>query len=153
MFYHGLGLYYKNNYAEAEGDFLRAYELAPELLPAQIGKALSDGMQHDAAGGTARLKETERKMNQRGVTDPEAMYKIAQAYAVLGDPSDALRMLRRSTSGGFFCYPYMARDPLLNTLRGSPEFVRTLQQARQRQQQFERRFGESAAANRNALQP
>ena len=140
VFYHGLGFYYKHEYPEAVSDFDRAYELAPELLQAQIGKALGDGLAGRAAGGLQRLHETERNMNMRGVSDPEAMYKIAQAYAVLGDRSNALRMLQRSTFGGFFCYAYIARDPLLDSLRHSPEFIRTLEQAQQRQQQFVHRF-------------
>ena len=150
VFYHGLGLYYKRGYAEAAGDFDRAFELAPELLQAQIGKALGDGLRHDASRGIARVKETERKMESRGVTDPEAMYKIAQAYAVLGDSGDALQTLQRSTSGGFFCYSYMSQDPLLRSLSGSQEFGRILEQARKRQQQFERRFGQNAGTNGNA---
>ncbi len=140
VFYHGFGSYYKNNLAEAEGDFDRAYELAPDLLPAQIGKSLSDGIDHHAETGISRLRETEHKMNVRGVNDPEAMYKVAQAYAVLGDRGDALRMLRRSTTGGFFPYSYIVRDPLLNALRNAPEFPQILEQGRQRQQQFQRRF-------------
>ena len=140
VFYHGLGSYYKHNYAEAASDFDRAYELAPDLLPAQIGKSLSEGIGHHTDSGIARLRETERKMNVQGVTDPEAMYKVAQAYAVLGDRSDALRMLQRSTVGGFFPYSYISRDPLLSALHNSPEFQQTLEQARQRQEQFQHRF-------------
>ncbi len=140
LFYHGLGSYYKHSYAEAAGDFDRAYELAPDLLQAQIGKALSDGLDHQRAHGLARLRDTELRMNTRGVSDSEAMYKIAQAYAVLGDRDAALRMLQRSTVGGFFCYSYIASDPLLDDLHGSPEFSRLLEQARQRELQFKRRF-------------
>jgi DNA-binding winged helix-turn-helix (wHTH) protein len=34
----------------------------------------------------------------------EAAYKIAQAYAVLGDKVSAIRLLRRSIESSFFCY-------------------------------------------------
>ncbi len=145
VFYHGFGSYYKHNYTEAAADFARSYELAPELLPAQIGEALLDGLHHRPAQGLARLREIELRMNARGVSDSEAMYKVAQAYAVLGDSASALRMLQRSTVGGFFCYSYIVHDPLLNSLRGLPELSRSLQQARQRQQQFEERFSRSAS--------
>lgn len=145
VFYHGFGSYYEHKYAEAAADFARAFELAPELLPAEAGEALLDGLHHQPAQGLARLHEVELRMNTSGVSDPEAMYKIAQAYAVLGDREAALRMLRRSTAGGFFCYAYIAHDPLLNALRGSPELSRLLEQVRQRQQQFEERFSRSAS--------
>jgi hypothetical protein len=68
------------------------------------------------------------------------MYKVAQAYAALGDKQAALQMLSRSTLGGFFCYDYIASDPLLNPLRGSAEFARVLGKAKQRNEQFKRRF-------------
>ncbi len=140
LFYHGFGSYYEGKYSEAAPDFERAYEMAPDLLPAQIGKALEDGLQHHVLVGLSRLRATESKMIASGVRDPEVMYKVAQAYAVLGDQEAALRMLQRSTVGGFFCYPYIVRDPLLKVLRSSPGFKSLLEQARQRQQQFEQRF-------------
>lgn len=145
VFYHGLGSYYKHDDMSALSDFDRAYELAPELLQAQIGRALSDALRNHTSEGITELRETERKMNMRGVTDPEAMYKIAQAYAVLGDGGDALRMLQRSIIGGFFCYSYISRDPLLNSVRSSPGFSAVLAQARKRHDQFERRFAPAAS--------
>jgi tetratricopeptide (TPR) repeat protein len=140
LFYHGFGLYYEHKYIDAKADFDRAFELAPELLQAQVGEALSDGLQNNTAQGISRLRETEDKMQMRGVRDPEAMYKVAQAYAVLGDNNAALQMLQRSIVGGFFCYDYFTVDPLLKTLQGSPEFAHLLDQAKLRQQQFQRRF-------------
>jgi hypothetical protein len=54
----------------------------------------------------------EAKINEHGVVDPEAMYKIAQAYASIGDKASALRVLRHSIENGFFPYLYVAADPL-----------------------------------------
>ena len=140
VFYHGLGSYYKHDLVEAQADFERAYELAPELLQAQIGKALADGLENHSSEGIAQLREIERLMKERGVRDPEAMYKVAQAYALLGDKDSALRMLDATTLGGFFCYDYFAADPLLDSLHGSAAFNRSLERAKQRQEQFARRF-------------
>ena len=69
------------------------------------------------------LRGLESRITERGVGDPEAAYKIAQAFAVLGDTSSALRMLHRSVESGFFSYPYIATDPLLNGLRREAQFV------------------------------
>ena len=145
LFYHGFGSYYKQNYDTALADFDRTFELAPELLQAQIGKALADGLRHHSTEGLARLGDTERKMKDRGVRDPEGMYKVAQAYALLGDNKSALRMLENTITGGFFCYDYISTDPLLKTLHGSSGFDRIMAQARERQQQFERRFSPPSA--------
>jgi len=74
------------------------------------------------------------------VTDPEGIYKIAQAYAVLGDKASALHMLRHSIGGGFFCYPYFVRDPVLQKIRNQPEFQTLMSQARQRHEEFKTSF-------------
>ncbi len=47
IFYRGFGLYYKGQLQEAAADFDRAYELQPDLLPAQVGAALSFGIRHE----------------------------------------------------------------------------------------------------------
>jgi serine/threonine protein kinase/TolB-like protein len=136
LFYHGFGEYYLGNYEQAARDFDRAYEMEPALLPADVGKALSYSIKHENEQGLKLLHETEDRIERQGVTDSEGIYKVAQAYAVLGDKVAALHMLRLSIGGGFFCYPYFVRDPLLQNLRNEPEFQTLMDQARQRHDQF-----------------
>jgi serine/threonine protein kinase/TolB-like protein/Tfp pilus assembly protein PilF len=140
LFYHGFVEYYLNNYAQAAKDFDRAFEMEPSLLPANVGKALSYSIKHDNAHGLKLLHETEDRIEELGVTDPEGIYKIAQAYAVLGDKASALHMLRHSIGGGFFCYPYFVRDPVLQKIRNEPEFQTLMSQARQRHEEFKTSF-------------
>jgi tetratricopeptide (TPR) repeat protein len=139
LFYRGFGEFYKRDFEHSAQDFDRANELDPNLY-AQIGKALSDSIGHHAAEGRAILRSAETKIIERGVGDPEAEYKIAQAYAVLGDKAAALSALRRSVESGFFCYPYVAADPLLNSLREENDFPPILELARQRYKAFKRAF-------------
>ena len=82
-----------------------------------------------------------RGESRRGVGDPEATYKIAEAYAVLGDKTSAMRALRTSVESGFFSYPYIAKDPLLSDLHSEPEFAHILNKARQRYEAFRSSFG------------
>jgi DNA-binding winged helix-turn-helix (wHTH) protein/TolB-like protein len=139
LFYRGLGEYYQNNLQLAAKDFDQAYAMEVSLYT-QIGKALSASMMHRETDGLQILHALESKIAERGVGDPEATYKIAQAYAVLGDKASALRILRRSVESGFFCYPYFTTDPLLNSLRGEPEFKSILEIARLRHESFKRVF-------------
>jgi tetratricopeptide (TPR) repeat protein len=139
LFYRGFGEFHEKQFDQAARDFDRAYELDPTLY-AGIGKALSDFIQQHKAEGLDLLRELESKIRQRGVGDPEAIYKIAQAYAVLGDKTSALRMLRMSVEAGFFSYPYIARDPLLSDLHGAAEFAQVLNVARQRYEAFKNSF-------------
>jgi DNA-binding winged helix-turn-helix (wHTH) protein/TolB-like protein len=135
-FYRGFAEYYQKNWDKAAKHFDHAWELDHSLFHALIGKALSLGIRHQTSEGLAILRQVETKINQRGVGDPEASYKIAQAYAVLGDKAAALRVLRHSIDSGFFSYPYFLTDPLLDNLRNEPEFSRLVNAARQRHQAF-----------------
>jgi len=135
-FYRGFGEYYQGNRQEAATRFDHALELDPTLFQAQIGKALSLGIRGSPSEGLLMLRQVEAKITQREVGDPEAMYKIAQGYAVLGDPASALRVFKRSVESGFFPYPYLLTDPHLDSLRNEPEFGRLVEAARRRHEAF-----------------
>ncbi|HZS07043.1 MAG TPA: tetratricopeptide repeat protein [Blastocatellia bacterium] len=139
LFYRGLGRYYLGQMQAATADFDRAFALDPSMYT-QIGKALG----YEAAGrrdsGLELLRDTERRIEASGVNDPEGIYKLAQGYAVLGDKAAALRVLRKSIEGGFFCYPYFTTDPLLKNLRGEQEYASLVERARERHEEFRRKF-------------
>jgi DNA-binding winged helix-turn-helix (wHTH) protein/TolB-like protein len=139
LFYRGFGEFHEKEYDQASRDFDRAYELEPTLYTG-IGKALSDSIHQRNAEGGELLSELEKQIKERGVGDPEASYKIAQAYAVLGDKISAIRVLRTSVEAGFFSYPYIADDPLLYHLHQEPEFTEILDVARQRHDAFKNSF-------------
>jgi DNA-binding winged helix-turn-helix (wHTH) protein/TolB-like protein len=139
LFYRGFGEFHEKAFDQASSDFDRAYALEPTLYTG-IGKALSDSIHQRNAEGRELLSELEKQIKERGVGDPEASYKIAQAYAVLGDKISAIRVLRTSVEAGFFSYPYIADDPLLNHLHQEPEFTEILNVARQRHDAFKNSF-------------
>ena len=139
LFYRGFGEFHEKQFDQAASDFDRAYQLDPNLYTG-IGKALSDSIQQHGAEGLLLLSGLERTVRERGVGDPEATYKIAEAYAVLGNQSSALHVLRTSVESGFFSYPYIDKDPLLNALHGEPEFAQILNIAHQRHEAFKNSF-------------
>jgi tetratricopeptide (TPR) repeat protein len=140
LFYRGFAEYHLRNWTTAQAYFARAYALDATMLQARIGRALDLGLSGNAADGLALLHEVETTAAERGVGDPEALYKIAEAYAVLGEPGAALRVLGRSIEGGFFAAPYFERDPLLEPLRGQSGWQPLLEAARRRHQAFRARF-------------
>jgi hypothetical protein len=109
-------------------------------LYTQTGKAFSYAIAHRNSEGLEILRNLETKIQQRGVGDPEATYKIAQAYAALGDKNSALRLLQQSIRNGFFAYPYFISDPLLESLRDEAEFKRLMTEAQQRHDAFRKAF-------------
>ena len=139
LFYRGFGEFHEKEFDQASKDFDRAFELDPTLYTG-IGKALSDSIHQRKAEGLNLLGGLESKIRERGVGDPEGTYKIAQAYAVLGDNTSAIRVLRTSVESGFFSYPYIAKDPLLDNLHSEPEFNEILKTARLRHEAFKSSF-------------
>jgi tetratricopeptide (TPR) repeat protein len=139
VFYRGFVRYHMNDHDRAAADLDRAYEIFPSLYT-QTGKALSYAISGQKDSGLSLLRETERKVTERGVSDAEGIYKVAQVYAVLGDKQSALRLLRRSINGGFFCYPYFVSDPLLTSLRDEAEYQTLMEMARDRHEEFKRKF-------------
>jgi tetratricopeptide (TPR) repeat protein len=105
LFYRGFGEYHVNHREQAAEDFDRAFKRDPSLLPATVGKALSHSIRHDNAGGLKLLGQTEIKIEERGISDAEGIYKVAQAYAVLGDKASALHMLSRRLGVDCFVFP------------------------------------------------
>lgn len=140
LFYRGFAEYHKKNWQTAQRDFDHAFELDPSLLQAQVGKALSNAIANQPAKGLQILHEAENKIKERGVGDSEAIYKIAEAYAVLGDRASATRVLGYSIEHGFFAYPYFISDPLLAALHDEPEFSRLMKMAERRHQAFQKAF-------------
>jgi tetratricopeptide (TPR) repeat protein len=139
IFYRGFGEYYKGEWDRAAADFDRAYSLDSTLYT-QTGKAFSNAIAHKNTEGLELLRDLESKIQQRGVGDPEGAYKIAQAYAALGDRTSALRVLRSSIESGFFAYPYFISDPLLDSLRHDPGYPALMAMAQQRHDAFRNAF-------------
>lgn len=63
--------------------------------------------------------------------DHHVTYSLGAAYAQLDMPDDALRWLTESRQGGFPCYPWFERDPLLAKLKARPAFQVFLDELRQ----------------------
>lgn len=139
LYYRGLGNYYLKDWSRAAFCFDRAYQLDPTAMVAQIGRALRLGIAGNNREGLEMLKAVEGKIEGDRGGDGELSYKVAQAYAALGEKSSARRHFRRSIEQGFFCYPYFANDPLLLTIRNGGESG-LLEQARRRHEEFKRKF-------------
>jgi len=139
-FYRGLGYYYLKDTTAAAAAFDRALDLDPDAITSQIGKALRLSIAGKNREGIETLKTAEAKIENGGLGDGEISYKLAQAYAVLGDKDAALNALGHSIEQGFFCYPYIIADPLLDNIRNESGYLPLMEHARVRHQEFRRRF-------------
>lgn len=68
------------------------------------------------------------------------MYKVGEAWAIVGDRAASLHALSYTIDGGFFCYPCFTTDPLLAGERSDPQFQRLMQEASRRHDEFRNRF-------------
>ena len=77
--------------------------------------------------------------------DPEGLFYLSRHLAHLNEVKPALELLERVVASGYFCFPTMARDPWLDSVRGKPAFSRLLQRTETRHQEaltaFERLGG------------
>ena len=140
VFYRGLGEFYKKNLEAAAENFDHAFNLDRSVFQTEIGRAFSLIIRNQNSQAESILRNVETKITQRGVIDAEATYKLAQAYAALGDKASALRVLTQSIANGFFPYPYFSSDPLLDSLRNEPEFLKLMITAKERHQEFKTKF-------------
>ena len=58
--------------------------------------------------------------------DHHAAYSIGVAYAQMGKHEQAVKWLTRAVETGLPCYPWFEKDPLLDGMRGIPDFQRLM---------------------------
>jgi DNA-binding winged helix-turn-helix (wHTH) protein/tetratricopeptide (TPR) repeat protein len=63
------------------------------------------------------------------IKDPEAMFYASRHLARLNEVDPAVQFFDRAVAGGFFCFPAMAQDPWLDSLRKKAAFTKLLRRA------------------------
>ncbi len=108
------------------GNVSMAERLAGELVArgsgssaSRAGAALASFLAHRGAREPAL--ELVRPA-EGGLVDHHVAYSLGAAHAQLGQPGEAVRWLRTAALTGFPCYPWFARDPLLDPIRGEAAF-------------------------------
>jgi DNA-binding winged helix-turn-helix (wHTH) protein/TolB-like protein len=136
-FYRGLCYLYMHDPTHARIEFERSYTLDPSLLHAKYGKAFIYAIRNQPQEGRIYLRELEKTSP---TTDGEMLYKMAQAFATLGDTPSALRLLRETIDHNFNCHACFVRDPLLISLHGESQFAELMNLARDRSEEFKRKY-------------
>ena len=72
--------------------------------------------------------------------DPEGLFYLTRHLARLNQTDLALELLERVVRGRFFCYPAMASDPWLDSIRKRTEFIRLLGDTEEQHQLIEEEF-------------
>ncbi len=85
-------------------------------------RTLLEGNTAESVGAIGRIAASDFR-------DPEGLFYLSRHLAHLQATAEALDLLDRVVTGGFFCFPAMARDPWLDPLRKKPAFTRLLRRA------------------------
>ena len=122
--------WYNRNYGRfllSEGKLPEAHEAFKKLAGQnryanllQACSALSSPTQSPSEEVSRLAREAEPFMMSN--PDPENRYNFATDLAFCGQKEAALRLLKSAVEGRYCIYEGMQRDPMLASLRGTPEF-------------------------------
>jgi eukaryotic-like serine/threonine-protein kinase len=82
----------------------------------------------------------------RRLRDPEGLHYMARQLAYMHAREEAVTCIERIVESGFFCFPFLSRDPWLDGIRANPRFRWTLQQAEKRHREAEEIFRKEGGA-------
>jgi eukaryotic-like serine/threonine-protein kinase len=136
-------------YSMAKGRFDEAQKAVDEwaATPAPGAALVSTQALLRAVRGDFRAAEADIPivLAKHPLKDPlyhHAAYDIACIYALEGKSGEAVKWLRESALWGFHLYPRYTRDPYLDHIRQSPEFVRFLAEMKAENDTYRRDFSE-----------
>ncbi len=93
-----------------------------------------------AAGDTAAARARIEAIGRGPYMDHHVAASLAAAWAQLGDPQASVRWMERAATSGFACYPWFARDPLLDPVRNDPAVIQLLDRLRREHERETARY-------------
>ena len=100
----------------------------------------STAMKALAEGKAEAARESITELEQTNLADGELWYIVAEMYGLLGDAASSSRTMEEGVNRGYFNYPFMVSDSLLDQVRSAPEFQRVLEMAKVRHNTFRKQF-------------
>ena len=93
-----------------------------------------------AAGDKAAARARVMAIERGPYMDHHVAASLAAAWAQLGDAAASVRWMERAAASGFGCYPWFARDPLLDPVRADPAVIAMLERLRRQHERETARY-------------
>jgi tetratricopeptide (TPR) repeat protein len=135
LFYGGVIHLYSENRTQA----IASFDAAAALDPKDVWSVFGQAYRAAVVGDKKRLFEIIRQLEAREIVDGERRYRLVHFHSLGGNTASALRNLATAIENGFFNFPYISRDPLVDGIRGARGFDELLERARLRHQAFKDR--------------
>jgi TolB-like protein len=118
----------------AGGLFRQLVEESPGQAVARLGMALSRARE---GAGPSVARELTPELLGWARRDHFWSLLVAQAFALAGHTVEALDWLEHAVDAGFINYPFLERDRLLDTVRGTERLARLLERVRREWETFD----------------
>ncbi|HYL38780.1 MAG TPA: protein kinase [Bryobacteraceae bacterium] len=112
----------------------------------RLGKLFVESLRSLLEGDRAASVRACDELLSATFRDPEGWYHLARQLGYLSEAERALFALSRAVDWGFFCFPAIAADPWLDSLRGQPKFKEILHTAHTRHEEARGVFADSNGA-------
>jgi predicted Zn-dependent protease len=107
---------------------------APGQALARLGMALARARGGAASDAMRRLTPELLSWARR---DHFWSLMVSQVYALAGNPVDALAWLEHAADAGFINCPFLTRDRLLDSVRGTERFERLMERVKREWESFD----------------
>ena len=140
-FYRGYTRLLRGDRVGAQARFKRASEdPASSLLFGKLAHIFLLGMEGRVQEAKAELDGFRDQRRRLRVPDGEFTFKMAEAYAFLGEYAEAQVVAERAFDQGFACTNWFQSSPLLAPIRTGPRWQSLMQHVQERQRLLEGRF-------------
>jgi non-specific serine/threonine protein kinase len=132
---YGVSLTFSQRIGEAISVFDKTIEMAPQNSFAWIGRSLM----HAVRGEKMKVLESiTHELQTISRSDETMSWWLADCYAAVDEPGEALEWLDNAVSRGFINYPLISsHDPFLKNLRHEARFEKLLEKVKREWEEFE----------------
>ena len=130
----------KGQLGEAQKAIDERLPKSPESYELLMRQTLLMALRGESTKATARIPGILSKIAPENQGRHHSTYDAACVYALAGNSTEAVKWLKETAATGFPNYPLFARDPFLNRIRNTPEFVQFITEQKTQWERFRQEF-------------